>query len=166
MSRLGYCLTRGVAGGNELCERQSLLVGMCSSKRQVSKWSRPKCLANTKEVKKKHLYSAAPPSLYKHSKVESTCELLNDQPCVMKFSLQNPQVLRLPGRGKRPGRKSNLFHRVIIFHPLRLLPVLKKWEIRIIASKRCKNSPEFSCDIPAPGSLARLSACTTPGAGT
>lgn len=74
--------------------------------------------------KKKNLYSAAPPSLYKHSKVKSTRGLLNDQSCVMKFSLQNPQVLEVSGRDKRPGRKSNLFHRVIIFHLLQLLPKL------------------------------------------
>lgn len=43
---------------------------------------------------------------------------------VMKFFLQNPQVLRVSGRDKRPGRKSNLFHRVIIFHVLQLLPEL------------------------------------------
>lgn len=76
--------------------------------------------------KKKYLHSAAPPSLYKHSKVKSTRGLLNDQPCVMKFSLQNPQVLKVSGRDKRPGRKSNLFHRVIIFHLLQLLPELGK----------------------------------------
>lgn len=115
--------------------------------------------------KKNHLYSTAPPSLYKHSEVESTRGLFNDQSCVMKFSLQNPQVSRLPGRGKRPGRKSDLFHRVIIFQPLKLLPVLKKREMRMIASKRCKKGPVSSCDIPAPGSPAMPSACTTPGAG-
>lgn len=65
----------------------------------------------------------------------------------MKFSLQNPEVLRLPGRDKRPGRKLNLFHRVIMFHPLKLLPIVKNGEIRIIASKGNRNSPVFSCNI-------------------
>lgn len=84
----------------------------------------PNVLQIQRKGKKKNLYSAAPPSLYKHSKVKSTRGLLNDQSCVMKFSLQNPQVLEVSGRDKRPGRKSNLFHRVIIFHLLQLLPKL------------------------------------------
>lgn len=156
MSQFGYCLTRSVAGGKERWKQQCLLVGVCSPKQQVSRWPRPKCLANTKEVKRKHLYSTAPMSLYKHFKVKSTRGLLNYWSCVMKSSLQTPHVLRLSGRDKRPGRKSNVFHRAIIFHPLKPLPVLKKWETRIIASKHCKNSPVSSCNIPAPGSLARL----------
>lgn len=157
MCQLGYCLTHSVAGRKERSKQQHLLVGVCSPKRQVSRWLRPKCLANTKEVKRKHLYSTAPMSLYKHSKVKSTCGLLNDRSCIMKFLLQTHRGLRLPGRDKRPSRKSNLFHRIIVFHPLKLLPVLKKGETRIIASKHCKNSPVSSWNIPAPGSLARLS---------
>lgn len=34
-----------------------------------------------------------------------------------------------------------------MFHPLKLLPILKKWEIRIIASKCCRNNPVFSYNI-------------------
>lgn len=123
------------------------------------------CLANTEEVgKKKIVFNSSTKSI---QTLQGRIHTWTVEWSVVLWNFPSkPSGFKTTWQRQKSWYEIKSIPRVIIFQPLKLLPVLKKWEIRIITSKYCKNSPVSSCNIPMPGTLTTLSTCTTTGAGT